>query len=44
MGLHQNKKLLHAKENISKMKKGPIVWENIFAKYTSDQGPDLQNI
>ena len=27
-----------AKENISKMKREPIVWENIFAKDTSDKG------
>ena len=33
-----------AKENISKMNKEPIVWENIFAKDTSEKGFDLQNI
>ena len=27
-----------AKENISKMKREPTVWENIFASYTSDKG------
>ena len=27
-----------AKENISKMKREPIVWENIFANDTSDKG------
>ena len=27
-----------AKENISKMKKEPIVWENIFANDISDKG------
>ena len=38
MGLHQNKKLLHAKENISKRKREPTVWENIFANDISDKG------
>ena len=33
-----------AKENISKMNKEPIVWENRFAKDTSEKGFDLQNI
>ena len=33
-----------AKENISKMKREPTVWENIFANDTLDkQGLDLQN-
>ena len=27
-----------AKENISKMKRGPTIWENIFANNTSDNG------
>ena len=27
-----------AKENISKMKREPTIWENIFAKDTSDKG------
>ena len=27
-----------AKENISKMKREPTVWENIFANKTSDKG------
>ena len=27
-----------AKENISKMKREPTVWENIFANDTSDKG------
>ena len=27
-----------AKENISKMKRKPTVWENIFANDTSDKG------
>ena len=27
-----------AKENISKMKREPIIWENIFANDTSDKG------
>ena len=38
MGPHQNKKLLHGKENISKIKREPIIWENIFANDTSDKG------
>ena len=38
MRLHQIKKLLHSKENISKTKREPIVWENIFANDTSDKG------
>ena len=38
MGSHQNKKLCTAKENITKMKMEPIVWENIFANDTSDKG------
>ena len=37
MGLHQNKKLCKAKENFSKMKREPTVWENIFANGTSDK-------
>ena len=27
-----------AKENISKMKRNPTIWENIFANDTSDKG------
>ena len=27
-----------AKENISKMKREPVVWENIFANDTLDEG------
>ena len=38
MGLHQNKKLCTAKENISKMKMEPTIWENTFANDTSDKG------
>ena len=38
MGLNQNKKLCMAKENISKMKREPIVWENIFVSDTLDKG------
>ena len=37
MGVHQIKKLLMAKENISKVKMEPTVWENIFANNTSDK-------
>ena len=32
------KSICDAKENISKMKREPIVWENIFANDTSDKG------
>ena len=32
------KSLYTAKENISKMKSEPTVWENIFANDTSDKG------
>ena len=40
MGIHQIKKLKKstAKENISKMKRDPAVWENILANDTSDKG------
>ena len=38
MGLYQIKKLLHGKENISKIKRKPTVWENIFAKDVLDRG------
>ena len=32
------KKLFMAKENISKMKREPTIWENIFANDTLDKG------
>ena len=38
MGLHQNKNFCMAKENSIKIKRGPTVWENIFANGTSDKG------
>ena len=38
MGPHQNKKLLMAKENSTKLQREPTVWENIFANDTSDKG------
>ena len=40
MGIHQIKKLKKstAKENISKMKRDPAVWENILANDTSGKG------
>ena len=37
MGPHQNKKLLHGKENSTKLQREPTVWENIFANDTSDK-------
>ena len=37
MGLHQNEKLLTAKENLSKMKREPNIWENIFTNDISDK-------
>ena len=38
MGLHQSKISCTAKGNMSKIKKEPTVWENIFAYDTSDKG------
>jgi hypothetical protein len=38
MGLHEIKKLLHSKRNVSKLKRLPMEWEKIFASYTSDKG------
>ena len=38
MGPHQNKKLLKAKENSTKLQREPTVWENISANDTSDKG------
>ena len=38
MVLQQIKKLCTAKENISKMKGEPTVWENIFANDILDKG------
>ena len=38
LGPHQNKKLLTAKETISKTKRQPTEWENIFANNISDKG------
>ena len=38
MGLHQTKKFLYAKDTISKTKRHPIVWENIFVNDISDKG------
>ena len=37
MGLHQIKKFCTAQENISKMKREPTEWENIFANDTLDK-------
>ena len=38
MESHQIKKLCMAKENISKMKREQIVWENIFASDILNKG------
>ena len=38
MGSHQNKIYCIAKENISKMKREPMIWEDTFANDTSDKG------
>ena len=38
MGSHQNKKLLMVKENIIKMEREPMIWEDIFANDTLDKG------
>ena len=38
MGPHQNKKLLHGKENSIKIKREATVRENIFANDISDKG------
>jgi hypothetical protein len=38
MGLHKTKKLLLNKKIISKLKRPPTEWEEIFASYTSEKG------
>ena len=38
MRLHENESFCTMKENISKMKREPTIWENIFASDTSDKG------
>jgi hypothetical protein len=38
MGLHQTKKLLHSKRNISTLQRLSTEWEKIFASYSSDKG------
>jgi hypothetical protein len=38
MGPHEIKKLLTAKEMVSKLKRPPTEREKIFASYTSDKG------
>jgi hypothetical protein len=39
MGLHEKlKSFCTTKEMVSKLKKQPTEWENIFARYTSDKG------
>ena len=38
MGPHGNKSFYTAKENSIKMKREPIMWENIFANDTSEKG------
>jgi hypothetical protein len=38
MGLHEIKKLLHNRRNVSKLKTPPTEWEKIFASYMSEKG------
>ena len=38
MELHQAKKLLYSKDTISRTKRHPTVWENIFVNDISDKG------
>ena len=38
MGLHQNKIFCMDKQSISKVKREPTLWENIFANDISDKG------
>ena len=38
MGLHQTKNLFMANENMNKMERKPIIWENVFANDTLDKG------
>jgi hypothetical protein len=38
MGMHQTKELLHSKGNITRLKRQPTEWKNIFASYSSDKG------
>ena len=37
MGLHQIKSFYMAKETITKIKREPTIWENIFSNDTSDK-------
>jgi hypothetical protein len=41
MGLHEIKKLMHTKRNVSKLKRPPTEWEKIFTSYIR-QGTDNQ--
>jgi hypothetical protein len=36
--MHRTEKLCTAKEMVTRMKRLPTEWENIFANYTSDKG------
>jgi hypothetical protein len=38
MGLHKIKNFCTTKEMVSKLKRPPIEWEKIFARYTSNKG------
>jgi hypothetical protein len=38
MGLHETKKLLLSKRNVTTLKRQPTEWEKIFVNYTSNRG------
>jgi hypothetical protein len=38
MGLHETKKLLHNKRNVTRLKKQTTEWEKTIASYTSEKG------
>jgi hypothetical protein len=38
MGLHQTKELCTAKETVTRLKRQPTEWENIFVSYSFDEG------
>jgi hypothetical protein len=38
MGLHETKKLLHNKRNVTRLKKQTTEWEKTIASYASEKG------